>query len=148
MRKYWIAVGMALSGLMALGTACSDGGTGGGGSGAVGGSGGTGNTGNTGSGATGPCVPGAATCGSLDGAWDQTLGDTDFDCTEGYDAYVDLQACACDETAIGTGCGAICDGDKNGTGTPNWCNGVAALPQCATCLSDVCGSAYDACLAN
>jgi hypothetical protein len=87
-------------------------------------------------------------CASLDGAWDQFLVETDFSCSESYLAYADLQACACDETSIGSGCGAICDGDKNGTGTPNFCNGVPALSQCAQCLSDVCGGQYDACLAN
>jgi hypothetical protein len=29
----------------------------------------------------------------------------------------------------------------NGTATPNFCDGVAALPQCAKCLMDSCPSA-------
>jgi hypothetical protein len=47
--------------------------------------------------------------------------------------------CACDTLLSGGGCGDICDMAKNGTTTPNFCNGVAALSQCTNCLMANCG---------
>jgi Cys-rich repeat protein len=48
------------------------------------------------------------------------------------------QQCACTDLGPQGGCGDICDMAKNGTMVPNFCNGVAALPQCANCLEQNC----------
>jgi hypothetical protein len=37
------------------------------------------------------------------------------------------------------GCANVCKMGLNGTSTPNFCDGVAALPQCSKCLTDNCG---------
>jgi hypothetical protein len=48
--------------------------------------------------------------------------------------------CACIDLLSMGGCANVCDMAQNGTSTPNFCNGVAALPQCAKCLVDNCGT--------
>jgi len=49
--------------------------------------------------------------------------------------------CACTDTLAMGGCANVCDSAQNGNpGTPNFCNGVNALPQCTKCLQDNCGS--------
>jgi hypothetical protein len=52
--------------------------------------------------------------------------------------------CACEDKLANGGCADVCDMTQNGTNTPNFCNGVNALPQCAKCLQDVCGALPDA----
>jgi Cys-rich repeat protein len=47
--------------------------------------------------------------------------------------------CACVDLLSMGGCADICKMGRNGTTTPNFCDGVAALPQCARCLADNCG---------
>jgi hypothetical protein len=40
------------------------------------------------------------------------------------------------------GCANLCDSAQNGSpNTPNFCNGVSALPQCSRCLQDSCAAA-------
>jgi hypothetical protein len=47
--------------------------------------------------------------------------------------------CACVDLLSSGGCADVCDQAQNGNpNTPNFCNGVAALPQCAACLTDRC----------
>jgi hypothetical protein len=53
------------------------------------------------------------------------------------------QACACTDTLAMGGCANICKMGLNGTSTPNFCDGVAALPQCTKCLNDNCGAITD-----
>jgi Cys-rich repeat protein len=50
------------------------------------------------------------------------------------------QQCACQDVLAMGGCANLCKMGLNGTTTPNFCDGVSALPQCAQCLSDNCGS--------
>ena len=150
MMKSVTVAGMALMALMALAACKSDGGNAGGAGGSGGGVGGGGapvGGGGSGGGGAPPCD--VDSCGGLIGTWDTDPNALGTFCSQASaDAYDALNFCACSETAIGSGCAAICDGDQNGTGTPNFCNGVAALPQCATCLQDVCGTEYDDCSAN
>ncbi|NUP14455.1 MAG: hypothetical protein HOW73_51150, partial [Polyangiaceae bacterium] len=120
--------------------------------GVEGGAGGTGGGGDVGGsaeggagGAVAECVD---SCANYIDVWDTTLDETTFGCAASFDAYAALQECACTNTEIGSGCGAICDGDINGTGTPNFCNGVPSLAQCNQCLMDVCGVQYDDCSNN
>jgi hypothetical protein len=76
----------------------------------------------------------------------------DTDCAPGYacDLTTGLcepsdgpscHQCACVDTLSEGGCANICDDTQNGTTTPNFCNGVSALPQCAKCLADNCAAA-------
>jgi hypothetical protein len=52
--------------------------------------------------------------------------------------------CACVANLSIGGCGDVCDMAKNGMPTtPNFCNGVAALPQCAMCLAEHCSGFAD-----
>jgi hypothetical protein len=51
--------------------------------------------------------------------------------------------CACIDILSNGGCGNVCDMAQNGTTIPNFCNGVAALPQCAACLADRCSNIPD-----
>jgi len=47
--------------------------------------------------------------------------------------------CACTTLMSAGGCADLCDDKQNGqAGTPNWCNGAAALSQCAACLGSKC----------
>jgi hypothetical protein len=55
------------------------------------------------------------------------FGITTADCT-----------CACVTLMSAGGCADLCDAAQNGTDTPNWCNGAAALSQCAACLAVKC----------
>jgi hypothetical protein len=41
------------------------------------------------------------------------------------------------------GCANVCKMGLNGTSTPNFCDGVSALPQCSKCLTDNCGGITD-----
>jgi Cys-rich repeat protein len=50
--------------------------------------------------------------------------------------------CACEDLLSAGGCANLCDSAQNGNpGTPNFCNGVNALPKCAQCLADSCAAA-------
>jgi hypothetical protein len=51
---------------------------------------------------------------------------------------VTCHECACTQLLSMGGCADLCDSAQNGTTTPNFCNGVPALPQCAKCLVDLC----------
>jgi hypothetical protein len=51
--------------------------------------------------------------------------------------------CACVDLLSEGGCANICDMAQSGTSTPNFCNGVAALPQCAKCLAANCSGITD-----
>ena len=42
----------------------------------------------------------------------------------------------------------VCNGQLDGTGNPNYCNGVLAKSQCATCIGDTCGSQLMSCASN
>ncbi|APR85267.1 Hypothetical protein A7982_10616 [Minicystis rosea] len=56
------------------------------------------------------------------------------------------QECACDFLLSEGGCKDKCDKDANGNpNTPNFCNGVSALSQCAACIQDSCGAAPSEC---
>src|SRR4051794_38032139 len=77
----------------------------------------------------GACVPTADSCASHLDAWDLGFDGATFDCQDSKLAYAGLNDCACLSTTGQGGCGDICDMSLNGTGTPNFCNGVAALPQ-------------------
>jgi hypothetical protein len=48
------------------------------------------------------------------------------------------QQCACIYPLSMGGCANLCK--TNGTATPNFCDGVPALPECKQCLLDHCGS--------
>jgi Cys-rich repeat protein len=47
--------------------------------------------------------------------------------------------CACMDVLAMGGCANVCKMGLNGTSTPNFCDGVNALPVCAKCLKDNCG---------
>jgi hypothetical protein len=48
--------------------------------------------------------------------------------------------CACTTRTSANGCSDLCNDMVNGqTGTPNFCDGAAALTQCAACLQKACG---------
>jgi hypothetical protein len=36
------------------------------------------------------------------------------------------------------GCGDLCSDELNGTTTPNFCEGLAPLSQCAACIANNC----------
>jgi hypothetical protein len=109
-----------------------------------------GNVGSTGPGNVG--LGGSLAAGGSSGIGGSSVGCTsDADCLAGETcdtstgvcvgmAGEGCYQCACvDLLSIG-GCADICDMAKNGTTTPNFCNGVPALPQCAACLADHCGN--------
>lgn len=102
----------------------------------------------SGSSSSGGCV--STACSELldGGAWDNALSATDFQCPDAAAAYDAFNTCACLDTDKATGCGAICDGDLNGTSNPNFCNGVPALAICSACLNDTCGATKSDCAAN
>jgi hypothetical protein len=117
---------------------------------AMGGSTVSGNVGSTGSsivGFGGSIGTGCSNCGG-----GSTIGCTsDADCLAGETCDVSTgvcvgmtgsgcHQCACVDILSTGGCGDICDMAQNGTSTPNFCNGVSALPQCAKCLLDRCGN--------
>jgi hypothetical protein len=96
-------------------------------------------------GSTGPSMVGIGGTGAGGGCTSdadcppQETCDTSTGLCSGIDVGMPCQQCAClDPVAMG-GCGDICDQNKSGTPTPNFCNGVPALPQCAKCLLDHCG---------
>lgn len=43
------------------------------------------------------------------------------------------------------GCADVCDNTISGSGSPNFCNGVTALAQCAQCIEERCGYPPDYC---
>jgi hypothetical protein len=64
---------------------------------------------------------------------------TNNQCTGGSGS---CHQCACVDLLSAGGCADKCDSAQNGNpNTPNFCNGVSALPQCAACLADRCSSA-------
>jgi Cys-rich repeat protein len=105
---------------------------------------------------TGPGMPGIGgngTAGSFNGLGGSTIGCvSDADCPAGEvcDTSTGMcmgtdpggcHQCACVDLLSSGGCADICDLAQNGTNTPNFCNGVPALPQCAQCLADRCSLA-------
>lgn len=48
------------------------------------------------------------------------------------------RTCACALPLAEGGCADVCDAALSGASSPNLCNGVPALPQCASCISHVC----------
>jgi uncharacterized membrane protein YgcG len=56
--------------------------------------------------------------------------------------------CACAYTSgdAPAGCADTCDNTISGAANPNFCNGAAALSQCAQCIMDRCGEAPANCL--
>lgn len=102
---------IAVCGLIGV-AACGDGTGGGGAGGDTGGTGGTGGVGGTG---------GIGGTGGTGGT------------------VVSCYSCACDFLLSESGCKDKCDKDFNGNpGTPNFCDGVSALPQCAACIASAC----------
>ena len=61
----------------------------------------------------------------------------------GYDGapYFSCMDCACVFMSGDTpaGCADTCDNTISGAPNPNFCNGTAALSQCAQCILDRCG---------
>jgi hypothetical protein len=47
--------------------------------------------------------------------------------------------CACVTLMSAGGCGDVCSTMLNGATTPNFCEGMAPLAQCAACLAQNCG---------
>jgi hypothetical protein len=88
---------------------------------------------------------GTLTCAELIGAWDRSFSEADFVSPEAANAYAALEVCACE---VGGSCGQICDSFQNGTGNPNFCDGVSALAQCDSCLNTDCSLEYTDCMAN
>jgi hypothetical protein len=112
MRLSWIFSGIAVAALLSPLAACKSSGAGGSG----GGAGGEASTG--GGGASGGEKGSGGAGGEV----------TTADCT-----------CACTTLMSAGGCADLCDDKQNGqAGTPNWCNGAAALSQCAACLGSKC----------
>jgi hypothetical protein len=81
----------------------------------------------------------------------ETVGEgccSDADCPEGEWCEVSVglcywegttcQQCACQDLLSMGGCADRCKKGVNGTNTPDFCDGVSALPQCAKCLQDHC----------
>jgi Cys-rich repeat protein len=116
---------------------------------------------------TGECVTSAGCTSDSDCAADETCDTTsgtcsfagctaDADCLAGETCDTtsglcmgtpttepSCQQCACTDILSMGGCANVCKMSLNGTTTPNFCDGVAALPQCAKCLSDNCGGITD-----
>ncbi len=65
-----------------------------------------------------------------------TVGATSTSASTG--GFTSCQQCACETFVANAGCADLCDGDLNGSGIPNFCNGVPALPQCQTCITKSC----------
>lgn len=59
------------------------------------------------------------------------------------DARPSCHACACE--VVAGGCANLCDNTRSGLLTPNFCNGTAALPNCAACIQSTCGGDPSAC---
>jgi hypothetical protein len=57
------------------------------------------------------------------------------DCMSGANCF----ACACKTLMATGGCSDLCDEGLNGSMSPNFCNGAAALAQCAACIAARCG---------
>ncbi len=114
MRLSWISGGVVMAALFSMAACSSSGGTAG--TANAGGSGGESSAGGAGGTAGSPGAGGAG--GSV----------TSADCT-----------CACMTLMSAGGCADLCDDMQNGQmGTPNWCNGAAALTMCAACLGSKC----------
>ena len=89
--------------------------------------------------ATGVCVTGDPICVSdADCAAGETCDTATGTCVGTN--VPSCQQCACIDLLSMGGCANVCKMGLNGTSTPNFCDGVAALPQCAKCLADLCGS--------
>lgn len=120
MTMKFMTAGIAMAALLAM-AACDETTGGTGGAGGFGGTGGIGGFGGIGGGT-----------GGIGGG----TGGTGPSCFE----------CACDYLLSEGGCKDKCDKDFNGNpNTPNFCNDVNALPQCAECIQDKCGSAPSQC---
>jgi len=150
--NWFFQTGVAAVSLIGL-VACSSttstgtGGTGGGAGGSTEATGGTGGTGGT------SPYTGTNTCADyITGAnWSLTLTMADFKDEAGYNAWDALNTCGCVNTTGSTpaGCLNVCSQPQNTTTTNNFCNGVAALPSCTTCLTTTsCSAEYTACQAN
>jgi hypothetical protein len=137
MRAYDIMLAMASAALLAL-AACSGTvvGTGGSGGGGTGGNGG-GMSSTTGGGGTCTLAEGCMSDGECcGGVCDPATGV----CMEPDVPDVTCMECACVAPLSLGGCANVCKMGLNGTTTPNFCDGAYALPQCAKCLADMCGS--------
>jgi Cys-rich repeat protein len=70
----------------------------------------------------------------------ETCDSTTGVCTGTPTTEPSCHQCACIDILSAGGCANLCDSAQNGNpNTPNFCNGVSALPQCAKCLTDNCG---------
>jgi hypothetical protein len=75
------------------------------------------------------CTLNCGTCG------DGVCSAPAFGCTEGT-----CHGCACLALMSQGGCADVCGGTVSSTTTPNFCQGVPALPQCAACLNTKCAA--------
>ena len=79
--------------------------------------------------------------GTTTGGYAGSGGCGDGDGCGGSDPWVlSCFSCACDYLVSEGGCMDVCDKDYNGNpSTPNFCDGVNALPVCAACILNSCG---------
>jgi hypothetical protein len=59
--------------------------------------------------------------------------------TGGFGGGPTCFSCACSSPLSQGGCADICTMGLNGTTNPNFCDGAAALSQCAACIAQQCG---------